>query len=47
MRCFFPGELQTLCQQSGLDTVDCFGDYDRRAFDNNAPKQILTVRLKQ
>lgn len=44
MRCFFPEELLALCRLSGFDVIQRYGDYDKREFTSDAPKQILLCR---
>jgi len=41
MRCFYPEELLALCRFNGLAIARRYGDYDKSAFTDNSPKQIL------
>lgn len=44
MRCFFPDELLALCRLGGFEVLERLGDYDRRPFDDSAPRQLLVCR---
>ena len=45
MRLFFPNELEALLVLSGFTIEARYGDYDRRPFGPDTPKQLTVCRL--
>jgi len=46
MRIYFPQELDALLKYNGLAIEAKLGDYDGRPFDSEAPKQLITCRIR-
>jgi len=44
MRSFPPEELAGMCEASGFQVTERFGDYDRSPFEQQSPKQILLCK---
>ncbi len=44
LRCFFPEELLALAHYNGFDLLARYGDFRRRPFGPDSPKQVLVCR---
>jgi SAM-dependent methyltransferase len=44
LRSFFPQELDLLVRSQGFETVEKFGNFERKAFGSGDPKQVVVCR---
>ena len=44
MRCFYPAELDALLHYNGFKILRKYGDFDRKPFTGNSPKQVIICR---
>lgn len=44
MRCFFPQELDLLVRSQGFETVEKFGNFERKPFASGDPKQVVVCK---